>query len=76
MLEDPHFASREALIEVDSPRWGKFKMQNSFPKLSATPGSVRKLAPAMVGEDNDAVYGELLGMSRDEIAELTARGAI
>ena len=76
MLEDPHFAARDSLIEVDSPRWGKFRMQNAFPKLSDTPSSVRTLAPRKIGEDNDAIYGGLLGMSADEIATLKAAGAI
>ena len=44
-------------------------------KLSATPGSVRKVPP-MVGEDNDRIYGELLGFTPTEIAELRASGAI
>ncbi len=76
MLADPHFAARESLIEVDSPRWGRFKMQNSFPKLSGTPGGVRSLAPAMVGEDNDSVYRDLLGMDDAELARLKDACAI
>jgi crotonobetainyl-CoA:carnitine CoA-transferase CaiB-like acyl-CoA transferase len=76
MLADPHFAAREALVEVDSPRWGRFRMQNSFPKLSETPGTIRSLAPAQVGEHNDAVYRDLLGMDEAEIARLAAAGAI
>ncbi|QTH20179.1 CoA transferase [Rhizorhabdus wittichii] len=76
MLADPHFAAREALVEVDSPRWGKFKMQNSFPKLSDTPGSIRSLAPAEIGQDNQTVYGAILGMDDAEIARLKAAGAI
>ena len=76
MLEDPQFAAREALVEVDSPRWGTFRMQNAFPKLSDTPSAIRSLAPASVGQDNASVYGELLGLGTDEIARLKAEGAI
>jgi crotonobetainyl-CoA:carnitine CoA-transferase CaiB-like acyl-CoA transferase len=76
MLEDPHFAARDALVEVDSPRWGRFRMQNSFPKMSETPGSIRSLAPATIGQDNDAVFGALLGMDDAEIARLAAEGVI
>ena len=72
MLDDPHFAARDALIELSSPRWGKFHMQNSFPKMSETPGSVRTLAPATIGQDNETVFGELLGLHADDIARLTA----
>ena len=76
MLEDPQFAAREALVEVTSPRWGTFAMQNSFPKLSETPGTIRSLAPQTVGQDNDAVYGELLGMDEAERERLRTAGVI
>ncbi|HEU0043457.1 CoA transferase [Sphingomonas sp.] len=75
MLNDPHFAAREALIEVDSPRWGTFQMQNAFPRLSDTTSAVRRLAPATVGEHNHEVYGELLGMTETQIRQLKAKGA-
>ncbi len=76
MLDDPHFAAREAIIDVPHPRWGTVKMQNVFPKLSKTPGAVRSLAPATVGADNAAVYGEVLGLDGDEMARLQASGVI
>ncbi len=76
MIDDPHFQAREALIDVPSPRWGSVKMQNVFPKLSKTPGSVRRAAPATIGQDNDQVYGDVLGMSAADVAALKARGVI
>ena len=76
MLEDPHFAAREALVEVDSSRWGKFRMQNSFPRLSETPGSIRRLAPEEVGQHNAEVYTDLLGLDEADIDRLTAAGVI
>ena len=39
MLADPHFQAREAIIEVETERFGKLKMQGAFPKLSATPAA-------------------------------------
>lgn len=76
MLEDEHFKAREALVEVESPRWGKFAMQNSFPKLSETPSAIRSLAPQSIGEHNDEIYGTLLGMDQQTIDNLKAAGAI
>jgi len=76
MLEDPHFEAREALVAVDTPRWGKVVMQNSFPKLSATPSSVRTPAPPSVGADNDAILGDMLGLSQDERQSLASGGVI
>ena len=76
MLADPHFAAREAIIEVDTQRFGPLKMQGTFPKLSATPSSVRRPAPASVGQHNAEVYGELLGLDATALAELAAAGTI
>jgi crotonobetainyl-CoA:carnitine CoA-transferase CaiB-like acyl-CoA transferase len=76
MLQDPHFAAREAIIEVDHPRWGKLKMQNVFPKLSVTPGRVRSPAAQAVGEHNDEIYGAELGLTPAERAALHADGII
>ena len=76
MLADPHFAAREAIIEVDTQRFGPLKMQGTFPKLSATPSSVRRPAPASVGQHNAEVYGELLGLDAAALAELAAAGTI
>jgi crotonobetainyl-CoA:carnitine CoA-transferase CaiB-like acyl-CoA transferase len=75
MLDDPHFAAREALVDVPHPRWKGLKMQNVFPKLSVTPGSIRSIAPQTVGQDNDEVYGEL-GLTSEDIAALAERKAI
>jgi len=76
MLEDEHFIARESLVEVESPRWGKFHMQNSFPRFSATPGGIRTLAPSEIGQHNGEIYGDMLGLSPAEIAALKAEGAI
>jgi formyl-CoA transferase len=76
MLEDAHFAAREAIAEVMTPRFGPVRMQGCFPFLSATPSTIRKAAPVQVGEDNDAVYGGELGLAPSELADLKARGAI
>jgi len=76
MLADPHFEARNALVEVESERWGKFKMQNAFPFLSDTPSSIRTLAPSSIGQHNDEVYRGLLGLSEAEIAALKGAKAI
>ncbi|MEY4160508.1 MAG: hypothetical protein RLZZ136_1129 [Pseudomonadota bacterium] len=76
MLEDPHFAARESLVEVETPRWGKLKMQNAFPFLSDTPSAIRSVAPVEIGQDNAEVYGAILGMDDAEIARLKAANAI
>ena len=76
MLEDPHFQAREAIIEVETERYGKLKMQGAFPKMSVTPSSVRSPAPSIVGQHNAEIYGGLLGMDIAELDRLKAAGAI
>lgn len=75
MLADPHFKAREAIVEVETERFGKLKMQGAFPKLSVTPSGVRSPAPSIVGQHNEEVYG-LLGMGADELTALQTAGAI
>ena len=76
MLADPHYASRESIVEVDHPRWGKLPMQNVFPKLSRSPGRVRSLAPHTPGQHNVEIFGELLGLSSERIEGLRREGCI
>ena len=76
MLADPHFAARDAITTVDHPVHGEVHMQNCFPLLSDTPSAVRKPAPATPGEDNASVYAERLGLSPEQLAQLTRDGVI
>ena len=76
MLADPHFQAREAIVEVETERFGTLKMQGAFPKLSVTPSGVRSPAPSVVGQHNEEVYGQLLGMTVAEIGQLQAAGAV
>jgi formyl-CoA transferase len=76
MLADPQFRARESLVEVDHPRWGRLVMQNVFPRLSETPGAVRRTASQAVGSDNAEVYGERLGLTSADIADFERRGVM
>jgi formyl-CoA transferase len=51
-------------------------MQNAFPKLSKTPSSIRRPAPAAPGQDNAEVYGERLGLDAGELERLAQAGII
>jgi formyl-CoA transferase len=75
MLEDPHFKAREAIVATEHPAFGKLRMQNVAPRLSASPGSIRTPAPEL-GQHNDEIYGELLQLDGAARATLRARGII
>lgn len=71
MLEDPHFQARESIVTVPHPDFGDFRMQAVFPRLSATPGSIRWVGPTL-GEHNDEILRGMLAMSDDAIASAQA----
>ncbi|MCW6532666.1 CaiB/BaiF CoA transferase family protein [Sphingomonas lycopersici] len=75
MLADPHFAAREAIVSVETVRHGDLPMQGVFPRLTRTPGGIRRPAPAEVGADTEA---ELRDAGYDEatIADLKRRGIV
>ncbi len=75
MLEDPQYQAREAVVSVEHPVFGPIRMQNTFPRLSDTPGKVRWPGPAL-GEHTEAVLTALAGMDAAKVADLKARGVI
>ncbi len=75
MLNDEHFAARQAISWVDSPDFGTIPMQNVVPKLSDTPGSIERSGPEL-GEHNDEVLCGILGLDDDTICRLQTNGII
>jgi formyl-CoA transferase len=75
MLADPQFQARDSIVSVPHPVFGQVKMQNAFPRLTATPGGVRWPGPTL-GEHTDAVLTQVAGMSAQQVAELKARGVV
>ena len=76
MIADPHFQAREAIVEVETERFGTLKMQNVVPRLSATPSSIRSPAPSKVGQHNAEIWGGLLGIDAAERDRLAAANVI
>ena len=75
MLEDVHFAARNAITSVPHSLLGDIKMQNVFPKMSETQGKVRWAGPEL-GQHNDEIYAGLLQLDNKKIAELKEKGII
>ena len=76
MLTDPHFAARDAIVETPTDEWPDLKMQNVFPKMSKTQGEIRWTGNTTLGAHNEEVYGELLGLSDEQLAELKQKSII
>jgi crotonobetainyl-CoA:carnitine CoA-transferase CaiB-like acyl-CoA transferase len=75
MLADQTFRENGNVTELDDPDLGRVRMQNVVPRLRNHPGQVWRTAPAL-GEDNDAVYGEELGLSAADITAFREAGTI
>lgn len=70
LFYDPHLRERGYYREVEDGDKGKRFMVGPAWKLSETPAHMNRLGPSL-GEDNEYVLGELLGMKQSEIASLT-----
>jgi formyl-CoA transferase len=75
MLEDAQFKARESIVRVMHPEYGQVAMQNTFPKLSDTPGQVRWVGPQL-GEHTEQVLRDVLGKSDEDLAALRAADVI
>ena len=69
IFADPHFKARGNLVTIDDPEVGEVVVPSVIPKLSATPGRIAHLGPAL-GDANEDVLGNLLGLSGEEMARL------
>jgi crotonobetainyl-CoA:carnitine CoA-transferase CaiB-like acyl-CoA transferase len=74
MLADPHFNARGLFEDVDV-NGEPLKVPAIIPKLSETPGRTDWAGPE-VGAFNREVYGELLGLSDEELDSLAAKGIL
>ena len=75
ILSDPHYRDRGDVITVADPDVGDLPMPGVVPKLSQTPGHVSHAGPRL-GEHNETIYGDVLGLSGDVRANLAREGVI
>jgi len=74
-FRDPHLRAREIHLESEHPKVGLEFLHGIPWRLSDTPGRIRRPAP-LLGEHNQYVFGELLGLPEAEIQRLVEGGAI
>ena len=76
IFEDPQYQARGMLLEQVDPEFGPYVGPGIVPKLTRTPGAVRWSATWDEGSHNLEVYGGLLGLADDELAELREEGVL
>jgi crotonobetainyl-CoA:carnitine CoA-transferase CaiB-like acyl-CoA transferase len=75
LADDPHMRERGAVMEFNDPDKGKILIPGVFPRLTRAPGKVEFLG-AKLGEFNKEIYGDMLGLSDDELTMLGEKGII
>ena len=73
-VTDPHVEARQIVIDVPDDEIGRVTMHNVIPRLSATPGALRRPAPKL-GEHTGEVLGRL-GVDADQLAALRDEGIV
>ncbi len=75
IVADEHYAARDQIVHVPSEQHGDLAQPGIVPRLSQTPGAVKHRAP-ILGEHNHEIYGGMLGVSDEELQQLSADGVI
>jgi succinyl-CoA:(S)-malate CoA-transferase subunit B len=76
LFADPQVQARENILAAPHPLGGVLHMAGIVPKLSLTPGTVGSVGPVTVGAHNEEIYCGRLGLSRDDLTTLRAKGII
>ena len=76
IFEDEQYRARDMLVTHEDPDFGEYVGPGIVPKFSETPGEVRWSATWEEGSHNRDVYGGLLGVSDEELADLKEQGVL
>ena len=69
VVEDPQVRHREMLVEIEHPTVGRFPMHGLNIHYSHTRQEIRRPAP-LLGQHNEEIYGEWLGLDTQTVARL------
>jgi crotonobetainyl-CoA:carnitine CoA-transferase CaiB-like acyl-CoA transferase len=75
LMNDPQIEALDAITTVEDEDLGPLRMQNLMFRLSETPGEIR-FPGRRLGQDNEEVYGERLGLDPKRIDALREQGVI
>ena len=75
ILADPHLAARGDLVTIDDPIAGPHRQQAPAPRIDGRTPVAPRPAP-LLGEHNDEVWRDLVGLSADELDGLLSDGII
>jgi formyl-CoA transferase len=74
LTQDEHLNRREVIVEIDHPTRGTYRMPGWPVRMESSHVPVR--AAPLLGQHNQEVLGELLGLGGDDLGRLHAEGVI
>ena len=74
IAEEPSLRATGTVVEVDHPTRGKYLTVGNPIKLSDSPADVRR--SPLLGEHNDEILRDVLGLSAEEVEAYKANGAL
>jgi len=74
LLRDPHYRARGTFVEVEHPLGFRETIYGAYVKTSRT--EARVTPGPSIGQDNEYVMKELLGLSEERYRELVEREVI
>lgn len=76
VMENDHIANvREMFLDCEHPTAGHLRINGNPVKLMDSMPRLRTPAPAL-GQDNESVYGQMLGLSAEEVSALKSNGVL
>jgi crotonobetainyl-CoA:carnitine CoA-transferase CaiB-like acyl-CoA transferase len=75
LLADEHLRERGSFVTVEDGDLGPVRVQSPVVVLSETPGRIEHLGRPL-GADNEAVYGDLLGIDQEKLTAIRSAGVI
>ncbi len=72
ITSDDHPRARDTIVDIEDDRLGTGSVQDVFPRVSDTPGTISHLGPHL-GAHNENVYRERLSYSDETLADLEER---
>jgi crotonobetainyl-CoA:carnitine CoA-transferase CaiB-like acyl-CoA transferase len=74
LLDDPHLNARGQIHTIEHATRGRIRLPGCPVHLSASEAPTSP--PPLAGQHTDEVIAEVLGLSKDEVAALRAKGAL
>ncbi len=69
ILRSPQYQARDSFLEIEHPVMGKVVQPGIIFNMSETPWQMKRPAP-LLGQDNEELYGELLGYGKNDLIKL------